>query len=103
MSSVKRIDLIPAIKNHGLNNPNLCDILLNECFPTASTDIEYAIIKFIHKLKVKFNSSKNAKHYDRLLSNEIEWLNKDLLAIKVIQKVGRPEKSWNDSGNYHFI
>ena len=104
---MKRVDLIPLIKEKGISSKNLTNVIVEEVlrFEALNRDnvdvkvLSQTVSTFLNKVKEKL--SKYNRMYERFLIKEDTWLqeNVNVKLLNVPQSSsGRPRKSWEELG-----
>ena len=100
---MKKLELIPVVREYGISNGNLQDILVSKVINSENCDcdkesVQNAVKLFISKLKTRIQ--KHSRNYSVLISKEANWLDGDI-GIKnesMGPGPGRPKKSLDECG-----
>ena len=106
---MKRLQLIPFIKEKGIRSANLTNQIIKEIIRYENLDeqnvnmkmLHETVMKFLHKVREKIQRCN--RMYDRFLLKEEKWLQEDInvqyiYAPQQWPAPGRPRKSWEDLG-----
>ena len=107
---MKGINLIPIVKELGVNNVSLIEALVDEVLAGGDIDKNYDVIDLrqalhVFKSKVKAKLKKWNRNFSKLVEKEQQWLEGKIFVKRreVAAGPGRKSKKWEDLGNINRL
>ena len=106
---MKRIDLLPKVKEVGINSIALYSDLMDFVLSSEKggedkincDSLKVTLQTFVSRLREKF--TKHNRKFQRLIEKEKDWLETDIKIERIsppsVSVVGRPRKSWEETSD----